>query len=83
MTTMNSRLIPLTDHRGAQLLPEDERFEPEPGSIVLVRGNHGTAMQKFFSDGLWYAVGRTTGMTWEWILSQRNVVLVYDASERA
>lgn len=83
MTTLNSRLIPLTDHRGANLLPEDERFEPEPGSLVLVNGNHGTAWQRFFSDELWHSTRGGRAKTWAELLHYRNLVLVYDAAVRS
>lgn len=86
MTIINAggtRLIPITDHQGHVLVPGEE-FEPLPGSIVLTQGAWGTAHQKFFSDGLWYAVGRASipGRTWESMLTERNLVLVYDAPER-
>lgn len=83
MTTPNSRMIPITDSRGKCLLPEDDRFEPECGSIVLVKGLYGTAHQRFFDDGLWYAArNNRDGKTWEQMLTMPDLVLVYDAAER-
>lgn len=82
MPTPYSRVIPVTDDRGHNLLPEDEGFEPLPGSIVLTEGLFGTAWQRFFSDGLWHRAGSGGTATWQELLSRRNVVLVYDATER-
>ena len=82
MTTMMSRLIPLTDATGKLLVPGDE-FEPTRGSIVLTNGQWGTAWQRFFDDGLWHSVGQgREGVTWEHMLQCRNLVLVYEAAER-
>lgn len=56
--------------------------EPEPGSVVLTEGEHGTAWQRHFvGKRLWHS---TTGMTREWgqLIARRNVVLVYDAAPR-
>ena len=82
MTTTNSRLIPLTDHAGTILLPADELAQPLCGSIVLTEGNHGTAWQRFFSDGRWHPTRGGGSKTWHEILLKRNVVLVYDAAPR-
>jgi hypothetical protein len=82
MTTMSSRLIPLTDDRGKPLLPADELHEPEPGSVVLVNGAFGQAWQRRFDDRLWHSTGGGNGKTWERMLTYRNLVLVYDAAER-
>lgn len=78
---MNERLIPMTDHRGTVLVVPDDLVEPEPGSIVLTNGVHGTAWQRHFTTGKWHS---TTGRasTWSELLAQRNVVLVYDAPVR-
>lgn len=82
-TTAGTRLIPITDDVGRVLVPGEE-FEPLPGSIILTQGAWGTAHQKFFSDGLWYPASPRGGggRTWESMLTERNLVLVYDAAER-
>lgn len=82
MTTMNSRLIPMTDGRGALLQDTEGCIEPLPGSVVLTEGKHGTAWQRFFSDGKWHPTRGGGSRTWEQMLSKRNLVLVYDAPER-
>lgn len=79
---MSDRMIPLTDHRGAILLPEDELTEPNPGSVVLTEGMHGTAWQRFFSDKRWHPTRGGGSKTWEQLLSKRNLFLVYDAEVR-
>lgn len=79
----NNRIIPITDHAGTQLLPEDERYEPMPGSIVLTEGLHGTAWQRFFSDGMWHPTRGGRPRTWDDLLTRNNLVLIYDAEERA
>lgn len=56
--------------------------EPLPGSVVMTEGEHGTAWQKFFSDGLWHRVGSTQKKTWAQMLEMRNLVVVYDATVR-
>lgn len=83
MSTPPSRLIPLTDDRGRPLLSGDDLFEPEPGSVVLVNGQFGQAWQRRFDDRLWHSTGGGRGRTWERMLQHRNLVLVYDAIERA
>jgi len=82
MTTMNSRLIPMTDDRARCILPTAELFEPHPGSIVLINGPFGQAWQRRFDDRLWHSTGGGNGKTWEHMLRYRNLVLVYDAPER-
>jgi len=86
MTTMNSplntRLIPITDDRGRPMVPEDECFEPECGSIVLVKGPQGTAWQRFFDTGLWYSARGKEGRTWEQMLASPGLVLVYEVGPR-
>lgn len=82
-TTANSRLVNITDHRGTLLLPSDDLIEPLPGSILLTEGRWGTAWQRFFSDGRWHPVRGGGSATWETLITRRNVVLVYDADERA
>ncbi len=79
---MNDRIIPITDDRGKCLLPTDDCFEPEPSSIVLTNGQYGTAWQRHFADGLWHRVGGNRAFTWERMLQERNLVLVYDAEPR-
>lgn len=56
---------------------------PPPGSVVLTQGEHGTAWQRHFHDGLWHSSrgGRAKG--WAEMLAERNLVLVYLAEERA
>lgn len=79
---MRSRVIPLTDARGAPLVPEEDLNEPAPGSIVLTSGLTGTAWHRWASDGKWHS---TTGVVARWaalITRHRNVVLVYEAEER-
>lgn len=56
--------------------------EPEPGSVVLTEGEHGTAWQRLFTDGKWHRVLGGPPRTWEFMLTRRNVVLVYDAAPR-
>lgn len=80
-TTGNDRLVPLTDDRGRLLVPEEEAYEPLPGSIVLGRGPHGTAWQRYFSDGLWHSVNGAV-RNWEQMLRERQVLIVHDAPER-
>jgi len=55
--------------------------EPEPASVVLVNGIYGDAWQRYFSDGLWHR-GKYR-YTWEQMLRERNMVLVYDAPVRS
>lgn len=76
-------IIPITDDRGKTLVPWLPEEEPLPGSVVLRQGLHGTAFQKFFSDGLWHPTVGTHALTWTQLLTERNLVLVYDAEERA
>ena len=86
MTTMSSHLITITDDAGNPLLAPDERYEPEPGSVVLVKGAYGTAWQRFFSTGRWHPVRGNYSLSWEQMLASpltnRNLVLVYDAPKR-
>jgi hypothetical protein len=77
--TMNVNALPLTDTRGRALVGAHIETEPEPASVVLTSGETGTAWQRWFSDGLWHSTRSGGGKTWEWMLAQRNVVLVYDA----
>ena len=77
--------IPLIgDSVGEWLVPEDERVEPNKGSIILTDGKWGTCYQRSFNNGSWYRLGSEWPVSWQWIIeSKRNVVLVYDAEERA
>lgn len=79
---MSDRIIPLTDHRGHALVPEDDRHEPLPGSVVLTEGLHGTAWQRHFNDGLWHSSRGGTPRHWASLISKRNLILVYDADKR-
>lgn len=80
--TVQTRIIPITDDRGRFLVPEDDLFEPEPSSVVLTQGLTGTAWQLSFRDGLWHRLGSTARVTWESLLRERGLILVYDAQER-
>lgn len=80
MSTM--RAIPLTDDRGKMLMYENPEDQPLPGSVVLTEGEHGTAWQRFFSDGNWHPTRGGGSRTWEQMLTKRNLVLVYDAPVR-
>lgn len=75
--------IPLTDGRGELLVQPDDAAEPEPGSIILTQGIHGTAWQRFFAGPrLWHRAGGGSPTEWSVLIGQRNVVLVYDAPVR-
>jgi hypothetical protein len=78
----SSRLIPLTGRTGELLVPPQDQHEPLPGSIVMHGGYHGTAWQRFFSDGLWHSTRGGGGKDWPTLLRKRNLVLVYDADPR-
>lgn len=80
MSTM-SRPVQITDDRGRFPNHAYDR-QPLPGSVILTDGEHGTAWQRFFSDGLWHRVDSKAVRTWESLLRKRNVVLIYDAPER-
>lgn len=83
MPTVRTRLIQINDTTGQILLAEGEDHEPEPGSVVLVNGEYGTAWQRYFDDGLWHSVRGGRGRTWEEMLArQRNMFLAYDAPIR-
>lgn len=82
MTTPTHRLIQITDDQG-DLLNVLDAYEPLPGSVIMTDGEHGTAWQRHFHDGLWHRCGSTQKKNWEYLLTEkRNVVLVYDAAER-
>lgn len=86
MPTLNRHLIIITDDAGNPLLDPDERYEPECGSVVLVKGMYGTAWQRFFSTERWHPVRGNYSLSWEQMLASpltnRNLVLVYDAPKR-
>lgn len=82
-TLTQHRLIPVTDTRGKFLLGMDEMpTEPEPDSILMTNGVHGTAWQRHASDGLWHSTLGGRPKPWLEIIKSRNVVLVYDAPAR-
>lgn len=81
--TADNRLIPLTDTRGSLLLAGKAYAEPEPDSLVLINGQHGTAWQRHAADGLWHSTRGGKAKAWAEILASRNVVLVYDAPVRS
>lgn len=71
-------MLRITDRKGRQVLGLDE---PNPDSVLLLHGEHGTAAQRL-SNGSWRTVtGATT--SWDAIKTQRNVFLVYSAPPRA
>lgn len=70
----------ITDERGV-LLTRDGT-QPLPGSVVLTEGEHGTAWQLFFSDGLWHSTRGGRPKTWAEMTQKRNLVLVYEAPPR-
>ena len=73
---MNVHLI--TDTHGRVLT----HHEPEPGSVLLVNGVHGSAWQRSFIDGRWRSTQREGAKPWSYVLRQRNVLLVYNAPVR-
>lgn len=79
---MRTKLIAVTDDAGRLLLDEDQRQEPNPGSVVLVHGEFGTAWQRYFKDDKWHSVRGGRARTWDEMLEQRNMVIAYDAPER-
>lgn len=81
---MRTFVLPLTDDRGRPLVPvEDLHAEPEPSSVVLTEGLHGTAWQRHFADGLWHnCAGSGVKRKWDSLIKQRNLVLIYDAEPR-
>lgn len=82
MTTPRDLWVPLTDDKGAPMVPPEGLAEPLPGSILLTQGSHGTAWQRYFSDELWHRVGGGRARSWDEMLAERNLVLVYDADVR-
>lgn len=81
MSTMTTRLIPVTDDRGKVYLSEAR--EPLPDSVVLTNGIHGTAWQRHASDGLWHSTLGGRPKSWASLLRSRNLVLIYDAPVRS
>lgn len=77
-------VLPLTDDRARSLVPANET-EPQPGSVVLINGPFGMAWQRHFDDGLWHSTRPKDGRPREWayLMSKRNLVLVYDAAVRS
>lgn len=82
MPTPTKRLIRVTDDQGMLMLDIEDSSEPLPGSIIMTEGIHGTAWQRWFGDGLWHRTGSSQKKDWAYLLTKRNVVLVYDADER-
>jgi hypothetical protein len=82
MPTRLTRLIQVTDDQGALVLDDETSYEPLPGSIIMTEGIHGTAWQRWFGDGLWHRTGSSQKKDWDYLLTKRNLVLVYDADER-
>jgi hypothetical protein len=78
---MSTTVTTVTDTRG-RFPSHAYDHEPEPGSVVLSNGEHGTAWQRYFSDGRWHRVGGGRACTWAEMLTKRNLVLVYDAPFR-
>lgn len=78
--------IEITDTKGAlttegKIIAEEE---PLPSSVVLTQGEHGTAWQRWHGvETLWHRMGGGKARTWAEMLAERNLVLVYDAEERA
>lgn len=82
MGTPLNTLVEVTNAHGSIVLAETEITEPEPGSIVLVHGEFGTAWQRQFKDGMWVRVGGGRPRDWHWLLMQPRVHLAYDAPVR-
>lgn len=80
---MRNAMIVLTDRIGRPSQDEDQMFEPEPGSVVLCGGPHGTAWQRYRSDGLWHSTRRGGAKDWAVISRKRNLVLIYEAEVQA
>lgn len=78
----DSGFIEITDRNGRMLLPQEDRYEPECASVVLVNGEFGSAYQRFFSDGRWHQVNGGRSITWKKLCEKPGLVLVYDAAQR-
>jgi hypothetical protein len=76
----NEGYVEMTDDTGKSLMSRNET-EPLVDSVVLTDGPHGHALQRH-TDGLWYPVKSGKGRTWDEVMTNRNVVLVYDAEPR-
>lgn len=74
--------VPMTNDRGSLMVEPEATTEPEPGSILLTEGSHGTAWQRHFTDGKWHSTRGGAAKTWADLIQKRNVVLVYDAAVR-
>lgn len=79
---MSDTLVTVTDSTGVLVLEGEDATEPLPGSVILTEGPHGTAWQRFFTDGKWHRVSGGPAREWRFFLTKRNVVLVYDAPPR-
>lgn len=55
--------------------------EPPPGSVILVNGETGTALQRFYSDGLWHRAGSVGGTKWEDIKTTQPILVVHLTEE--
>jgi len=82
MYDIPTTLTRITNHVGVATVTQWHTAEPKPGSVVLVHGEHGTAWQRYFEDDMWHRVGGGRARPWTWLLSQRNVMLAYDAPAR-
>lgn len=71
----------LTDGRG-QVPPGTDVTEPEIDSVVLTRGEHGLAWQRFARDGKWHRAGSNEVREWDDLLTERDLILIYEAEPR-
>lgn len=58
--------------------------EPPRGSVVLIHGATGTAVQRFYSDGRWHPAGADYGLLWHQVVSENDQVdpiLIYTPKE--
>jgi hypothetical protein len=81
-STDRGRLTPMPA-TGSATQPVRITAAPASGSVVLIHGTTGTAYQRFYADGLFYPAGRSTGVSFEHLLSlagDQGVLLVHDAS---
>ncbi len=80
---MNQKMLDLlTDTHGRETDFSIEIGEPNPGSVVLTDGVFGTAWQRHFDDGLWHCSRGGRARTFDFVMAERNVVLVYLAGDR-
>lgn len=79
-------LLPITNsHRSIVLEQDCEEglTEPNPGSVVLIHGRHGTGWQRSFEDPhMWRSMDGGRARPWSWIVRQRAVYLAYGATTR-